>query len=59
MSLASEVMELYDAVRHDKPMLHDGRWGMATAEVQWAMLESAKQRREIMLTRQAPVPEGY
>ena len=59
MSLASEVMELYDAVRHDKPMLHDGRWGMATAEVQWAMLESAKQRKEIMLTRQAPVPEGY
>jgi phthalate 4,5-cis-dihydrodiol dehydrogenase len=59
MTLESEIMELYDAVRHGKPMLHDGRWGWATAEVQWAILESAKQRREIMLTHQVPVPDGY
>ena len=54
-----EAMELYEAVRHDRPMLHDGRWGMATAEVQWAILESARQRREIMLQHQSPVPPGY
>jgi phthalate 4,5-cis-dihydrodiol dehydrogenase len=54
-----EAMELYNAVRHGKPMLHDGRWGMATAEVQWAILESAKQRKEIMLQHQVPVPAGY
>lgn len=55
----SEAMELYNAVRYDEPMLHDGRWGMATAEVQWAMIESARARREILLEHQVPVPAGY
>jgi phthalate 4,5-cis-dihydrodiol dehydrogenase len=59
MTLQSEAMELYNAIRHDTPMLHDGRWGWATAELQWAILESAKQRKEIMLTHQVPVPAGY
>jgi len=59
MALQSEVMELFNAVRHDAPMLHDGRWGWATAELQWAILESAKQRQEVMLTHQVPVPAGF
>jgi len=59
MTLESEVLELYDAVRSDKPMLHDGAWGMATAEVQWAIIESAKQRKEIVLQHQVPVPAGF
>ena len=53
------LLELIEAVRHNRPMLHDGRWGMATAEVQWAILESAKRRQEIMLHHQVPVPTGY
>ncbi len=57
--LGSEPLELYNAVRHNRPMLHDGRWGMATAEVQWAIIESAKQRREITLTHQVPAPVGF
>ena len=57
--LVEEAMELYNAVRHNQPMLHDGAWGMATAEVQWAILESAKRREEIRLTHQAPVPPGF
>jgi phthalate 4,5-cis-dihydrodiol dehydrogenase len=57
--LESEPLELYNAVRHGKPILHDGRWGMATAEVQWAILESAQQRREITLRHQVPAPAGY
>jgi len=59
MTLESEIMELVDAVRDNKTMLHDGPWGWATAELQWAILESAKQRKEIMLTHQVPVPAGY
>ena len=35
----------------------DGRWGAATLEVCLAMLESAKQRKEIMLSHQVPSPE--
>lgn len=54
-----EAMELYNAVRHNQPMLHDGRWGMATAEVQWAILESARQRRDVQLAHQVPVPPGF
>jgi phthalate 4,5-cis-dihydrodiol dehydrogenase len=57
--LDDEAMELYDAVRHDRPMLHDGRWGMATVEVQLAIIESATQRREILLQYQVPVPPGW
>ena len=59
MNLDSEVLELYDAVRNEKPLFHDGRWGMATAEVQWAIIESSKQRREIRLEHQVPVPPGF
>ena len=59
MALESEIMELVDAVRTNKTMLHDGLWGWATAELQWGILESANQRKEIMLTHQVPVPEGY
>jgi phthalate 4,5-cis-dihydrodiol dehydrogenase len=54
-----EAMELIDAVRHGKPMLHDARWGMATAEVQWAILESGKQHKEIALKHQTAVPAGF
>jgi phthalate 4,5-cis-dihydrodiol dehydrogenase len=54
-----EAMELYNAVRHGQPLLHDGRWGMATAEVQWAILESARQRRDVLLSHQVPVPAGF
>jgi len=53
----AEVEELYNAVVHDRPVFHDGRWGAATLEVCLAMLESAEQRKEIFLSRQAPTPE--
>ena len=57
--LDSEALEPYDAVRTGAAMLHDGRWGMATAEIQWAIVTSVKQRREILLRHQVPVPEGW
>ncbi|HEV7662844.1 MAG TPA: hypothetical protein VGQ62_04855, partial [Chloroflexota bacterium] len=55
----AELEELYDAVVMGKPLWHDGRWGMATLEVCLAIMESAKQRKEIMLQHQVPVPAGY
>jgi phthalate 4,5-cis-dihydrodiol dehydrogenase len=55
----AELEELYDAVVLGKPLWHDGRWGMATLEVCLAMMESARQRKEIMLQHQVPVPPGY
>ena len=53
----AEVEELYDAVVNGRPVFHGGRWGAATLEVCLAMLESAKQRREILLSHQVPSPE--
>jgi phthalate 4,5-cis-dihydrodiol dehydrogenase len=53
----AEVEELYEAVVHDRPVFHDGRWGAATLEVCLAMLDSAEQRKEIFLARQVPSPQ--
>jgi phthalate 4,5-cis-dihydrodiol dehydrogenase len=50
------VDALYRAVAEDRPPLHDGRWGKATLEVALAILDSARQRREILLAHQSPVP---
>jgi phthalate 4,5-cis-dihydrodiol dehydrogenase len=49
---AEVVDELYDAIVHRKPPLHDGRWAMATLEVCLAILESARDRHEITLRHQ-------
>jgi phthalate 4,5-cis-dihydrodiol dehydrogenase len=51
----AELKEFYDAIVNDKPMFHDGRWGQATLEVCLAILKSAVERREIMLSHQVPV----
>ena len=53
----AEVEELYAAVVHGRPVFHDGRWGAATLEVCLAMIESAKERKEIFLSHQVPSPE--
>jgi phthalate 4,5-cis-dihydrodiol dehydrogenase len=53
----AEIEELYDSVVHGRPVFHDGRWGAATLEACLAMLESAKQRKEIFLAHQVPSPE--
>src|SRR5579884_280501 len=51
--------ELYNGVALGKPIFLDGRWGMATLEVSLAIIQSARERREIMLTHQVPVAPEY
>lgn len=48
------VRELYEAIVHDRPPLHSGRWGKANLEVCLAVLESARLRQEIRLSHQVP-----
>jgi phthalate 4,5-cis-dihydrodiol dehydrogenase len=55
----AELEELYNAVVGGQPVWHDGRWGMATLEVCLAMMQSARERKEVMLQHQVPVPAGY
>ena len=46
------VDELYRAVVRNEPPGHSGAWGMATLEVCLAILQSAREGREIMLAHQ-------
>jgi phthalate 4,5-cis-dihydrodiol dehydrogenase len=55
----AELVEFYDGIIGGKPLYHDGAWGMATLEVGLAIMESAKERREIQLTHQVAVAEDY
>ena len=55
----AELEELYDAVMEGAPIYHTGRWGMATLEVCLAIMESARERKEIMLKHQIPTPANY
>jgi phthalate 4,5-cis-dihydrodiol dehydrogenase len=53
---AAELEELYQAVRFEKPIVHDGRWGEATLEVCLAIHESARNGAEVLLSRQTALP---
>lgn len=44
--------ELYNAVRHNTPLVHTARWGKATVEVCLAILESSKTHKEVTLHHQ-------
>jgi phthalate 4,5-cis-dihydrodiol dehydrogenase len=54
----AELDELYAAVRHGQPVVHDGRWGEATLEVCLAIHASARTRREVILSRQTAPGEA-
>jgi phthalate 4,5-cis-dihydrodiol dehydrogenase len=47
-----ELQELWAALTENKPISHDGRWGAATLEATVAVMQSARERREIMLSHQ-------
>jgi phthalate 4,5-cis-dihydrodiol dehydrogenase len=51
------IRELCDFVVNGRPPLHSGRWGKANLEVCLAVLESARTRREIMLSHQIAVAD--
>jgi len=53
----AELDELYQAVTAGTPVIHDGRWGLATQEVAVAILESARTRKEVFLRHQVPLPD--
>ncbi|MGH8069465.1 MAG: Gfo/Idh/MocA family protein [Candidatus Entotheonellia bacterium] len=50
------VDQLYEAVVNGRRPSADGRWGKATVEVLLAVLASARERREVFLSHQVPVP---
>jgi phthalate 4,5-cis-dihydrodiol dehydrogenase len=46
------IDELYAAVVHGEPPLHDGAWAMATLEVCLAILQSSREGRDVALSHQ-------
>ena len=50
------VGELYEAAVNGRQPVHNGRWGMANLEVCLAVLESARERKEVYLFHQVPAP---
>lgn len=42
----------HDALVSGTPIVHDGRWAMATLEVGNAIILSGRERREILLAHQ-------
>ncbi len=46
------IDELYDAVVHGRAPLHSGAWAMATLEVCLAILQSAREGRDVVLAHQ-------
>lgn len=40
-------------------MYHSGAWGRATLEATIALVQSAQEHREIVLTRQVAMPDAY
>jgi phthalate 4,5-cis-dihydrodiol dehydrogenase len=53
---AEVIDELYRAVVHGEPPLHDGAWAMATLEVLLGILRSAQEGRDVPLKHQVRVP---
>ena len=46
------------AIRSGSPPVHNGRWGKATVEVALAILQSAREGRDVALEHQVAVPDG-
>jgi len=53
---AEVIDELYAAVVYGRTPVHGGRWAMATLEVCLAMLQSAREQRDVVLDHQVGLP---
>lgn len=52
----AELTELGDALRENRPVFPDGRWGKATLEVCLAIMESGRTGSNVDMTAQVPAP---
>ena len=55
-SMKVELEDLCGSIWDNRPVPHDGRWGMATLEACLAIMDSSRERREILLANQVPSP---
>ena len=55
----AELEEMYEAVRGGGTLHHDGAWGIGTLEATLALMQSAKEHREIPMTHQKALSPDY
>jgi phthalate 4,5-cis-dihydrodiol dehydrogenase len=55
LRLVAELNEMYDAIVAERAPFHDGAWGLATLEVCFGILESARSGKEVTMTRQVAI----
>jgi phthalate 4,5-cis-dihydrodiol dehydrogenase len=55
----AELEEFYGAVRDGQTLHHDGNWGMGTLEATLALMESAKEHKEIQMKHQVALSPDY
>lgn len=48
-----EMREMAECLFEGKPIAHDGRWALATLEVQMAIAQSSHERRDVLLSHQS------
>jgi phthalate 4,5-cis-dihydrodiol dehydrogenase len=51
----AELMEMHKALTDGRKPFHDGRWGLATLEVCFGILESARTGRDVSMSRQMAI----
>jgi phthalate 4,5-cis-dihydrodiol dehydrogenase len=52
----ADLREMHECLTEGKRFTHDGRWALATLEIGTAIVQSGRERREIMLTHQTGEP---
>ena len=52
-----EMREMFECLAEGTPIVHDGRWALATLEVGLAISQSGSERREIVLSHQSGLHE--
>ena len=53
------IDELFQALRHTNPLVHNGEWSRASTEVCLGILQAAKSQQAVKMQHQVGVPHGH
>jgi len=53
------IDELFQALRHANPLVHNGEWSRASTEVCLGILQAAKSQQAVKMQHQVGVPHGH
>ena len=53
------IDELFEALRHASPLIHNGEWSRASTEVCLGILKAAKSQQAVYMQHQVGVPHGH